>query len=168
MNVATYRFRVARADGRPAGRQPQPPRRVLVVDDDPAFRALLAHALRSDGAEVVVATGGLDLLEWAELASWSPKAGIFDVIVADVQMPDMTALDVLRRVPSIGRRTPVILVTAHRDAVTSVRAYDLGADTLLEKSKDLNDIRAIVRAVAKRWSGSAADRHVRRLTPACS
>jgi two-component system OmpR family response regulator len=132
----------------PAGRTRQG-RRYLVAEDDPALRRLLVTQLRQDGAEVVEATGGADLLDWAERAVRSPDREVFDAIVSDIQMPDLTALDVLRKVPAVARSTPVILITAFGEQLVRDEAYDLGAAAVLRKPLHLADVHAIVRGVSR-------------------
>jgi CheY-like chemotaxis protein len=123
-------------------------RRYLVAEDDAPLRRLIVAKLRQDGAEVVEAIGGADLLEWAERAARSPDRD-FDAIVTDIQMPELTALDVLRKVPAVSRRVPVILVTAFAEKGVREEAYDLGAAAVLPKPLHLDDVYAIVRAVSR-------------------
>ena len=134
--------------GLPAGRTSQG-RRYLVAEDDPALRRLLVTQLRQDGAEVVEASGGADLLDWAERAARSPDREIFDAIVSDIQMPVLTALDVLRKVPAVARCTPVILITAFGEQLVCDEAYHLGAAAVLRKPLHLGDVHAIVRGVSR-------------------
>jgi CheY-like chemotaxis protein len=122
----------------------------LVADDDPQVRALIAYVLRRDGADVVETGRGVELLEWAELAAWTSKRDVFDGIFSDIQMPDVTALDVLRKVPSIPRITPVVLVTAFGDEETRRTAYALGAEMVLSKPVNPDDLRALARSLAGR------------------
>ena len=131
------------------GAVPSKRRRVLVVEDDAEMRSLLAGVLKQDGAEVVEGDDGEQLLHWAERAGSQPRRQLFDAIVSDIQMPDMTALDVLRRVPTMSRSAPLILITAFGDKRTSEEAYQLGAELVLRKPVNLNDFRAIVRSVAR-------------------
>ena len=73
----------------------------------------------------------------------------FDAIVSDIQMPDLTALDVMRRVTAVSRRAPVILITAFGDTSVREEAYALGAMAVLQKPVVLEDLHAIVRAVSR-------------------
>jgi len=124
--------------------------RFLVVDDDPEMRALIAYTLRRDGAEIVEATRGIDLLEWVELTVSNSKRDVFDGIFSDIQMPDFSALHVLSRVPSAPRLTPVVLVTAFGDELTREKAYALGAEMVLDKPLHPDDLRALARSLAGR------------------
>jgi DNA-binding response OmpR family regulator len=113
------------------------------------MRGMFANVLKQDGTEVTEAADGTDLLHWAECAGSHPRRELFDAIVADIQLPDMTALDVLRRVPSLPRSAPLILVTAFGDEGTFKEAYDLGAEMILRKPVPLKDLCAVVRSVAR-------------------
>ena len=129
----------------PEKRQASRRRRFLVAEDDPEMRALIVYVLRQDGADVLEAKGGSELLEWAELTARTSRRDLFDAIISDIQMPDLTALDVLSKVPRMAVHTPVILVTAFGDKETRLKAYDLGAAMVLRKPLDLDDLRALVR-----------------------
>jgi CheY-like chemotaxis protein len=124
-------------------------RRYLVAEDDAPLRRLLATMLRQGGAEVVEATDGADLLSWIEQAARSSDREVFDAIVSDIQMPKLTALDVLRTFPGVSRRAPVILITAFGEKQVREEAYDLGAVAVLQKPLHLGDVHAIVRAVSR-------------------
>lgn len=117
------------------------------------MRALLASILRQDGAEIVEAGRGIDLLEWAELMVWASERERFDAIISDVQMPDLSALDVLSKVPRMPRITPVVLVTAFGDEATRQKAYALGVEMVLSKPVRPDDLRALARSLAGRRSG---------------
>jgi len=83
--------------------------RVLVVDDDPPLRRMLARTLSAEGFEVTVAAdGGAALVEVQRSAP--------DVIVLDVAMPAIDGLSVCRRLRGKGLPTPILMLTA-RDAV---------------------------------------------------
>src|SRR5690348_14939228 len=84
----------------PISSQPQPvlagaTRLALVVEDDADMRRLIASSLQRDGLDVIEAGGGIDFLEWMELTTSTAASGLFHVIVSDVNMPDLGALDVL-------------------------------------------------------------------------
>src|SRR5665647_2060949 len=85
------------------------PVRVLVVDDEPMLGDLLSTALRYEGWQVETALNGRTAVRTA--ASLDP-----DVVVLDVLLPDMSGLDVLRRLREARPRIPVLFLTA-RDAV---------------------------------------------------
>jgi two-component system phosphate regulon response regulator OmpR len=121
--------------------------RVLVVDDDPEVRALIAHYLKEAGADTVELGRGLDLLERAERLAYNPKSDTFDAIVSDIIMPEVTALDVLRRVPCLTHRAPVILISATDDEDLLKEGWHLGATLVVRKPIERFDLLAMVRSV---------------------
>ena len=79
--------------------------RVLVVDDDPAIRELVASLLADEGWEVRTAADGLAALAAAD--AWCP-----DLIVSDVAMPRLDGPGLLARLRQRGDQTPFVLVSA--------------------------------------------------------
>jgi CheY-like chemotaxis protein len=115
-------------------------KRVLLAEDDADIRSLLAWAMRDDGFEVVEAEDGAQLLERLdEAVSDESTEPLPDVIVTDVRMPRMSGLEVMERLRHAGVRVPIVVVTAHGDAVTVRRAERLGAAAVLLKPLDLDD-----------------------------
>jgi CheY-like chemotaxis protein len=116
-----------------------PRRRVLLVEDDPEMRELMALALRGDGYEVREAADGLEALR---LLGAEENPGI-DLVVSDVRMPGCSGLEMLQRLRGRPSQIPVVLVTAFGDRETHARARRLGA-ALLDKPFELNDLRELV------------------------
>ncbi|MGI8505467.1 MAG: response regulator transcription factor [Solirubrobacteraceae bacterium] len=117
--------------------------RVLVVDDDPPLRRMLARSLTAEGFEVTVAqAGGAEL----PVAERLPP----DVIVLDVAMPAIDGLSVCRRLRGKGLPTPILMLTA-RDAVTDrVAGLQAGADDYLVKPFAVQELIARLRALTRR------------------
>jgi two-component system OmpR family response regulator len=108
-------------------------RRVLVVDDDPECREMLAAALRGAGFVVDTAADGFEAL--ARVAR-APA----DVLVSDVQMPGMSGVSLIRAFRQRGMRQPFVLMTGgeSRDLRTAAEAY--GALACLPKPIALEDL----------------------------
>jgi two-component system, OmpR family, response regulator MprA len=117
--------------------------RVLVVDDDPPLRRMLARTLVAEGFEVSTAPDGGAALVAAEKAA--P-----DVIVLDVAMPGLDGLAVCRRLRGKGLPTPILMLTA-RDAVPDrVAGLEAGADDYLVKPFAVQELIARIRALTRR------------------
>lgn len=130
----------------PAGLARRP--RVLVVEDDPHMRRLLVATLEARGCDVIEAEDGVDLLGWMGQSMWSPGDGGLDAIISDVNLPDMTALEVLAALRARDATVPVVLVTASEDEQMPRRATELGASAVLRKPLDLDALTALVRRLA--------------------
>lgn len=125
------------------------PARVVVVEDDADMRNLVSWVLRDDGFEVVEAEDGVGLLRCLQTSIWSEGRTRIDAIVSDIQMPDLTALEVMRSVPQRGAAAPIVLITAYGPAHARTKAEALGAVAVLEKPLDWDALReAVTRAVA--------------------
>ncbi len=103
--------------------------RVLVVDDQPEVRALLRDILEAEGYQVHEAADGAAGL--SQLATVQP-----DLVILDHMMPNLTGLEVLRRIRADGLTTPVIIVTAYGDDATTWEGWSAGASYILDKPFD--------------------------------
>jgi two-component system, OmpR family, response regulator MprA len=128
--------------------------RVLVVDDDPPLRRMLARTLAAEGYQVTVAADGGAALAEAER---TPP----DVIVLDVAMPAVDGLAVARRLRGKGDLTPILMLTA-RDAIPDrVAGLEAGADDYLVKPFAVEELVARLRALTRRVSDVAGGGAVR-------
>ena len=121
-------------------------KRVLVAEDNPHMRHLLASALRRDGYEVLEASDGIECI--GHLQPWmlfGEHGGAPDLIVSDIRMPGWSGLEILQLARARSLPTPVILITAFGSAETHAEAQRLGAAALFDKPFDLDDLRAVVR-----------------------
>jgi two-component system OmpR family response regulator len=117
--------------------------RVLVVDDEPSITDLVALALRYEGFTVEKAATGRAAL--AAVGRFKP-----DLIVLDVMLPDLSGLDVLRRLSSEGRRVPVIFLTARDATEDKVHGLTIGGDDYVTKPFSIEELVARVRVVLRR------------------
>jgi len=102
----------------------QPPCRVLFADDDPTMILLMRAALGSADFSLTVADNGRSAL--AEF-----NKGDFDIVLLDVEMPELDGFEVCAEIRRSARRlTPVILVTSHGDPEFLRRVADLSASHL--------------------------------------
>ena len=82
--------------------------RVLVVDDEPAVREVLARILRHEGYDVELAPDGREAVE-------RQRAAPADAVLLDVLMPRLDGLEACRRMRERGDRTPALMLTARDD-----------------------------------------------------
>jgi two-component system KDP operon response regulator KdpE len=115
---------------------------ILAVDDEAGILRLIRLELSSQGFRVFVANDGEEALRLAE--QQRP-----DIVVLDIVMPDMSGLEVMRR---LRERTsvPVILLTAKDHDEDKVRGLEMGADDYLVKPFNPEELSARVRAVLRR------------------
>ncbi len=127
---------------------------VLAVDDAAGILKLIKLELAEQGFRVVTAGGGEEALRIAE--EQRP-----DIVLLDVLMPDMTGLEVMRKLREQSN-APVILVTAKDSDSDKVRGLELGADDYIVKPFSPDELGARIRAVLRRSTGAGnAERLVR-------
>jgi|GEM_PF-284435 len=133
--------------------------RVLLAEDDPEWRHLVARALRGDGYHVTeVPDGGRLLVHLGKTYLVGSPYDAFDVVVSDIRMPVMNGLQILERLREARWPTPVILMTAFGSRSVHERAEALGA-IVFDKPLDLDDLRTAVSNVVDQ--GSVAPRRRR-------
>ena len=116
---------------------------LLLVEDDPRLADLVARLLGGERHLVERASNGAAALEMAEATG-------LDAIVLDVGLPDISGLEVARRLRARGSQIPILMLTA-RDAVSDrVAGLDSGADDYLVKPFAIEELSARVRALGRR------------------
>ena len=116
--------------------------RLIVVDDEPDLRSMIAEYLGKHGFTVRTAAGGgeLDAHLSAEPA---------DLLILDVNMPGEDGFAVARRIRATSK-LPILMLTAADDIVDRVVGLEIGADDYLTKPFDLRELRARIRALLRR------------------
>jgi two-component system NtrC family response regulator len=99
---------------------------ILLVDDDESLRRVAEYQLTEAGHRVVAKGSGPEALE-------ASRAERFDLLVTDVLMPGMTGLELLDRMRAARPEIVPLVITAHGDVETAVRAMQAGAFDFLEK-----------------------------------
>lgn len=118
---------------------------MVIADDDPAMRELIAFALEMDGYRIVAVGTGRALVEQVHrILDDGEHEGAVDLIISDVRMPDMDGVKALQHLRSSKVRVPFILVTAFSDFGTRSAATQYGAQ-LLDKPVELRTLRAVVK-----------------------
>ncbi len=124
--------------------------KILIVDDEPAVRNVFSQFLKDEGFSVTEASGGKEALSILEKARHDEKARQ-DIVLLDLEMPDMNGISVLKEIMRTDPELPVIMSIAHGDIPVTAEAMQLGAYDFMCKPPDLDDfVRIIKRAVEKR------------------
>ncbi len=104
--------------------------KVLIIDDEPEFTEALAERMKNRGMDVSTSTSAIEGLKSVEDKS-------FDVVVLDLQMPEMDGIETLKALKKKKPELQVILLTGHATVEKGIEAMKLGAMDLLEKPADL-------------------------------
>ncbi|WP_226782251.1 phosphate regulon transcriptional regulator PhoB [Oceaniglobus trochenteri] len=124
--------------------------RVLVVEDEPAQREVLAYNLEAEGFHVLRAESGDEALMLV-------REDAPDVIVLDWMLPGVSGIEVCRRLKmrQETRAIPVIMLSARSEDTDKVRGLDTGADDYMGKPYSINELVARVRAQLRRTRPAA-------------
>ena len=119
--------------------------RVLVVEDEPAQREVLAYNLQAEGFDVSLAENGEDALVLVD-------EDMPDIIVLDWMMPNLSGIEVCRqlKMKPDTRAIPVIMLSARSEEVDRVRGLETGADDYVIKPYSVIELMARVRSQLRR------------------
>jgi two-component system OmpR family response regulator len=125
--------------------------KLLIVDDEPTVRELLAATLRFAGFSVTSAASGGEALDEA-------GRGALDLVLLDVMLPDMDGFEVIRRLreqpTAAANPVPVLFLTARDAASDKINGLTLGGDDYVTKPFDPEELIARIRAVLRRTGGA--------------
>ncbi|MGC8660425.1 MAG: response regulator, partial [Desulfomonilaceae bacterium] len=111
----------------------QPLKKVLVIDDEKTICESLEMFLQEKGLTVISEVTGTDGL--AKYFKIRPQ-----VVILDIRLPDMSGLDVLKRIIEIDPETKVIMITAFHDMETTIEAMRHGAYDYIHKPLDVDEL----------------------------
>lgn len=117
--------------------------RILLVDDDRAFRLSTAELLREDGHEVVEAEDGAQAAE-------ALQAGLFDLMLLDLRMPGLDGLRMVEVLRERGEPVPILMISGFGTVESAVESLHLGADDFLMKPVDPDVLSARVGEILER------------------
>ncbi|MGR9013493.1 MAG: response regulator [Gammaproteobacteria bacterium] len=120
--------------------------RLLLVEDDEILGDGLVEGLKMEGYAVDWLTNG-------KLANEALKLNSYELIVLDLNLPDMEGLDILKALRSRKDETPVMVLTAKDTVPDRVLGLDSGADDFVIKPFELDEVCARLRALARRNEG---------------
>ncbi|MFY9221644.1 MAG: response regulator transcription factor [Blastocatellia bacterium] len=125
---------------------------ILLVDDELAILRAIRASLSANGYEVRTAKNGQEALD--EIRKESP-----DLVILDLVMPDITGLEVCRRVREFSK-VPIIILSAKGEDQDKVIALDLGADDYVTKPFNLDVLLARIRAVLRRTNTNETEENI--------
>src|ERR1700726_2120476 len=105
---------------------------ILIVDDEKSICELLEITFRKDGHRVEIATSG-------ELGRRRIESKLFDIIISDIRMPDMSGVDLLAYAKEVAPSTVFLLITGVPTVETAIAAINAGADRYVIKDHELVD-----------------------------
>jgi two-component system OmpR family response regulator len=117
--------------------------RVLIVDDEPNIRDLLATSLRFAGYDIQTAANGAQAV--AAVTESEP-----DIILLDVMLPDMNGFSVTKKLRSAGIQSPILFLTARDDVEDKITGLTVGGDDYLTKPFSLDEVVARIQAILRR------------------
>lgn len=119
--------------------------RVLIVEDDDSMSVALRHGLTIQGYSVLVAQDGATGLRMAGERD-------LDLIILDVMLPNVSGIDVCKRLRSHGNEVPIIMLTARGQELDKVLGLKAGADDYVTKPFSFMELAARVEALLRRSS----------------
>ncbi len=122
--------------------------RVLLVEDEEKLARMVEMELKYEGYEVEKAFDGRKGLELAQ-------SGAFDLILLDIMLPQLSGMEVLRRLRR-DSQVPVIMLTARDSVVDKVAGLDSGADDYITKPFAIEELLARIRAALRKQPAAPA------------
>jgi DNA-binding response OmpR family regulator len=127
---------------------------ILLVEDEQALQMIVGDRLRKDGYLVHFASDG-------ETGFRKATSQNFDLVILDMMLPRRNGIDLCRDIRGMGLTTPVLMLTARREAEDMAAAFSAGADAYVTKPFDMLELSAHVQALVRRVPGSGIDRSKR-------
>lgn len=124
--------------------------RILLVEDEPDLNGLIVRKLKLEHYTVDSCLNGLDGQEYLEMT-------YYDAVILDTMIPGVSGLELLKKVRSQGKKTPVLLMTSGDTAEFRGTDTELQADEYLLKPFALHDLLAKVRAMLRRYYGNISN-----------
>jgi DNA-binding response OmpR family regulator len=116
---------------------------ILVIDDDESLRDTIGVLFEREGFRTILAADGKSGLDQAILAR--P-----DIIITDLRLPDISGVEVCKRLRTSGVQTPIIVLSAVGEEIDKVLLLEIGADDYIVKPFGTRELLARVRAVLRR------------------
>lgn len=125
---------------------------ILIVEDEQKLSRVLQLELEYENYRTEIASNGKDALKQMEEADW-------DLVLLDIMIPELSGLEVLRRMRRIDATTPVILLTARDEVHDKVSGLDLGANDYVTKPFQIEELLARIRVHLRQPQTNKASEH---------
>lgn len=122
--------------------------RILVVEDDPMLGKAIKNALENENNVVDLVTDG-------ESCESALATASFEIVILDINLPDKSGLEVLKKLRAEKNSIPVLILTARSAILQKIEGLDFGADDYLTKPFDLAELLARIRSLTRRSKGIA-------------
>ncbi|KAF0817914.1 MULTISPECIES: response regulator transcription factor [unclassified Cytobacillus] len=123
---------------------------ILVAEDEAKIARLLEIELEFEGYQVTKAMDGIQAMELYRTGSW-------DLIILDIMLPGFSGIEILRRIRSKDKQTPILLLTAKSSVEDKVSGLDLGANDYITKPFQIEELLARIRAALRVKSAAAEE-----------
>ena len=117
-------------------------RRILVVDDEENARIALSKILSREGYEVASASNGYEALNYL-------RGKEVELIITDINMPEMNGMDFLRELNRCHPASNVIMITAYGEVESYIEAMNLGAFEYINKPVKVDELKKIIKKIFK-------------------
>ncbi|MBG9548253.1 MAG: response regulator transcription factor [Bacillota bacterium] len=123
---------------------------ILVAEDEAKIARLLEIELEFEGYQVTKAMDGIQAMELYRTGSW-------DLIILDIMLPGFSGIEILRRIRSKDKQTPILLLTAKSSVEDKVSGLDLGANDYITKPFQIEELLARIRAALRVKTAAAEE-----------
>jgi len=130
--------------------------KILVVDDEKLLVKGIKFNLENEGYQVECAYDGASAVELA-------RGGNFDLIILDLMMPEIDGLEACVKIREFSS-VPIIMLTARSEDTDKIIGFECGADDYITKPFNILELKARIRALLRRASGSVQTKQQSRIT----
>ena len=122
-------------------------KKILIIEDEALIRMALEDDFLFEGYDVVIAEDGLTGYNKA-------KKQHIDLIILDIMLPEMSGLEVCKKLRQEGITTPIIMLTAKGQEIDKVLGLEMGADDYVTKPFSPRELQSRVKAILRRTAGN--------------
>ena len=124
-------------------------KKVLIIEDEPKISRFLQLELEHEGYSAHTAQEGREGYKKA-------SSGKYDIIILDLMLPNLSGIEICRRLRAENITTPIIMLTAKDDVSDKVTGLDVGADDYMTKPFAIEELLARMRVALKKQTGQAS------------